>query len=65
MTKKTKRVTVDAEELGLDTDELREILGIAPDIWETMPDSQKLLILARRGVKASIDAIQADIEDSD
>ena len=48
-----RRVTVDASRLeyDLDSDELRDLLDISPDLWDDLADSQKLLLLARRGIQ--------------
>lgn len=55
MAEKKKRVAIDTSklEVDLESDELRELLDVAPDLWETMPDSQKLLLLSKRGLAAA------------
>lgn len=60
--KKTRRIQVDASKLphDLDSEELRELLGIAPDIWEDMADAQKMLLLAKRGIAAAQAALDGE-----
>lgn len=62
MAKQARRVAVDPSKLPyeLDSDELRDLLEIPKDIWEDMADSQKLLLLAKRGIKATQEAIERD-----
>ena len=52
-----RRVTVDVSRLeyDLDSDELRELLDVSPDLWDDLADSQKLLLLARRGIQQAKD----------
>ena len=61
--KKPKRVTVDVSEIEDDMTNFAEKLGIPEDIWDAMPDSQKLLTLAKRGIKLSLDALHGESDD--
>jgi hypothetical protein len=67
MAKRVVRVAVDAGRLDvdLDSEELREILNIAPDIWEDMPNSQKLLLLSKRGLAAARAALRGELDDDE
>lgn len=67
MAKKTKRVSLDAGRLDidLDSDELRELLNIPADLWEEMPDSQKLLLLSKRGLAAARAALKGELDDDE
>lgn len=67
MAKRVKRVAVDAGRLDVDleSEELRELLDVAPDIWEDMPDSQKLLLLSKRGLAAARAALRGDADDDE
>ncbi len=58
--KKPRRVSVDVSSIENDLAEFAELLDIPADVWEQMPDSQKLLILAKRGIQATRDALQED-----
>lgn len=66
MTKQTRRVSLDAGRLNidLDSDELRELLNIPADLWEEMPDSQKLLLLSKRGLAAARAALKTELNDN-
>jgi len=49
-----RRATVNLGDLEISEEELMELLGIEDrDTWDAMPDAQKLLVLARRGIKAT------------
>lgn len=67
MAGKPKRVAIDTGKLEVDlnSDELRELLQVAPDLWETMPDSQKLLLLSKRGLAAARAALRGNIDDDE
>lgn len=61
---KPKRIAIDTSRLDVDVDgdELRELLGIPEDLWEEMPDSQKLLLLSKRGLAAARAALEGEDE---
>lgn len=62
MGKQNKRIGVDPSKLPLklDGEELRELLGIPADAWAEMPDSGKLLLLAKRGIRLTQEALERD-----
>lgn len=60
---KPKRVTVDVSSIEEEMDNFAEQLGIPADVWAAMPDSQKLLTLARRGIKLSLDALDGKTDE--
>ena len=62
MASRARRVPIDVSklQLELDSDELRELLAIPPDLWDDMADSQKLLLLAKRGIQLTREAIERD-----
>ena len=62
MAKRARRVPIDVSklQLELDSEELRELLAIPPDLWEDMADSQKLLLLAKRGIQLTRESIERD-----
>jgi hypothetical protein len=55
---KPKRVAVDVTQLDASLEELRELLGVPADVWARMPDSEKVLLFAQRGINASREALQ-------
>ncbi len=57
---KTRRISVDIGGIEQELAEFAELAGIPEDVWSQMPDSQKLLILAKRGIQATRDALAAD-----
>lgn len=59
---KSRRISVDVSGIEKDLEEFAELAGIPADVWEQMPDSQKLLILAKRGIQATKDALAQDAE---
>ena len=59
---KSRRISVDVGGIEKDLKEFAELAGIPEDVWEQMPDSQKLLILAKRGIQATKDALAKDAE---
>lgn len=53
------RANVNLSDLNLTDDQLRELLGVADDdTWEAMSNAQKLLILAKRGIKATQESLK-------
>lgn len=56
--KKARRVSVDVSEIEQDLEEFARLEGIPADVWAEMPESQKLLILARRGLQATREKIK-------
>jgi hypothetical protein len=67
--KKRKRVAVDVSQLSLDFNKLRFLAGASQELWDRMPDSEKILLFAQRGIDASLatidDATRAAIESSE
>ncbi len=59
---KTRRISVDIGGIEKELKEFAELAGIPEDVWEQMPDSQKLLILAKRGIQATREALAKDAE---
>ncbi|MEO1591243.1 MAG: hypothetical protein AAFU71_08130 [Cyanobacteria bacterium J06632_22] len=57
---KPRRISVDIGGIEKELAEFAELAGIPEDVWTQMPDSQKLLILAKRGIQATRDALAAD-----
>lgn len=57
------RANVNLSDLDLSDDQLRELLGVADDdTWAAMSNAQKLLILARRGIRASQESLKKESE---
>jgi len=59
---KSRRISVDVSGIEKELEEFAELAGIPADVWEQMPDSQKLLLLAKRGIKATRDQLAKDAE---
>ncbi|NET36649.1 MAG: hypothetical protein F6K19_32250 [Cyanothece sp. SIO1E1] len=59
---KSRRISVDIGGIEKELAEFAELAGIPSDVWEQMPDSQKLLILAKRGIEATRVALAQDSE---
>ena len=59
---KSRRISVDIGGIDKELAEFAELAGIPTDVWAQMPDSQKLLILAKRGIQATRDALAQDAE---
>ncbi|MBE9069497.1 hypothetical protein IQ260_22890 [Leptolyngbya cf. ectocarpi LEGE 11479] len=59
---KVRRVSVDIGGIEKELEEFAELAGIPDDVWEQMPDSQKLLLLAKRGIQATREALAKDAE---
>lgn len=57
---KTRRISVDIGGIEKELEEFAELAGIPDDVWSQMPDSQKLLILAKRGIQATREALAKD-----
>ncbi len=67
-----RRVSLDINQLSVNLDDLREALGVPEDVWDRMPDSEKVLLFTQRGVDASMAALQRsqaeqvkEVEDSE
>lgn len=62
---KPRRISVDIGGIEKELEEFAELAGIPDDVWSQMPDSQKLLILAKRGIQATREALAKDAEQYD
>ncbi|NEP62127.1 MAG: hypothetical protein F6K31_35160 [Symploca sp. SIO2G7] len=58
----TRRISVDIGSIEKELAEFAQIASIPEDVWSQMPDSQKLLILAKRGIQATREALAKDAE---